>query len=74
MAAGTAYSGVSFRELLWKELRLDPCQWEDRTGTQDAPSAGGTEDISGQYCEVDALVCNIQRSTCSAVAGVSGIL
>ena len=72
MAAATTYSGVSFRELLWRELRLDPCQWEDRTGTQDGPSAGGTEDLgkhSGQCCEVDALV----RYTLWCNAGFSGI-
>ena len=39
--------GESFRALLLSELRLDPCQWEERPGDGE---------LRGQCLEVDCMV------------------
>ena len=55
MDPGESCSGMSFKELLLGDLRLDPSQWEDRSPPPPpATGPGGPE--TSQYCEVDALV------------------
>ena len=56
MDAGTTAPPPSFGELLWKDLRLDSCQWEERPTNSTASPATHKLHRDRQYFELDALV------------------
>ena len=57
MEVGETASLPSFSKLLWKELRLDPCQWEERSTYSTAASPAAQQlHKDAKYFELDALV------------------
>lgn len=57
MDVGEDASQPGFSELLWKDLRLNPCQWEERPSCSTAASPAAPQPhTGGKYFELDALV------------------
>ncbi len=57
----SSWSGLEFKELLWKDLKLEPNLWEDRTASTQHADGNSEDHFLSQYCEVDALVSGRKR-------------